>query len=155
LSQAIKTEEAGVSNDNTGPLGEQRGILFVILISLVTLGIYSFYWVYMTCEETKKHRGGEGIGGIIALLIQFVFSPINWFVIPSEVGKMYREDGQEPGMTGWTGLWLFLPLAGWIIWTVKVQGRLNRYWERKQLELGAPPPAPEIEPETPPAAPAT
>jgi Domain of unknown function (DUF4234) len=138
---------------NTGPLGQQRGILFVILISLVTLGIYSFYWVYVTCDETKRHRGGEGIGGIIALLIQFVFSPINWFVIPSEVGNMYREDGQEPNMTGWTGAWMFLPLAGWIIWIVKVQGRLNRYWEGKQS--GTAPVAPEIQPGEPPAAPAT
>jgi hypothetical protein len=32
-------------------------------------------------------------------------------------------------MTGWTGLWILLPLVGWFVWIVKVQGALNRYWE--------------------------
>jgi hypothetical protein len=32
-------------------------------------------------------------------------------------------------MTGWTGLWVLLPLVGWFVWVVKVQGALNRYWQ--------------------------
>jgi Domain of unknown function (DUF4234) len=120
-----------VSNGNTGPVGHHRGILFVVLISIITLGIYGFYWVFKTCEEMKKHRG-DGIGGVIALVIQFVFAPINWFVIPSEAGKTYNDDGREAPLTGWTGLWMFLPLIGFIIWVVKVQGALNRYWASKQ-----------------------
>ena len=120
-----------MSNGTTGPVGKQRGILFVILISIITLGIYGFYWVFKTCEEMKKHRG-DGIGGVIALVIQFVFTPINWFVIPSEVGKTYEDDGREAPLTGWTGLWMFLPLIGFIIWVVRVQGALNRYWASKQ-----------------------
>jgi hypothetical protein len=111
--------------------------VFVILISIVTLGIYHLYWVFKTCEEMKKHRG-EGIGGIIALLIQFVFAPINWFVIPSEVGKTYKDDGRDAPLTGWTGAWMFLPLIGFIIWVVRVQGGLNRYWASKQ-DVQAPP----------------
>ena len=31
-----------------GPVGKQRGVVFVLLITLVTLGIYSLYWVYKT-----------------------------------------------------------------------------------------------------------
>ena len=29
----------------SGPLGQQRGIGFAILISIITLGIYTFYWM--------------------------------------------------------------------------------------------------------------
>jgi Domain of unknown function (DUF4234) len=157
-----------VANGNTGPLGQQRGILFVILISIVTLGIYGFYWVFKTCEEMKEHRG-EGIGGVIALVIQFVFAPINWFLIPSELGKTYSDDGREAPLTGWTGLWMFLPLIGFIIWVMRVQGGLNRYWASKQEAVAGPaeatppaaepaPPAeppstPEAAPEPPPAGP--
>ncbi|MFN2469208.1 MAG: hypothetical protein ABR521_13895 [Gaiellaceae bacterium] len=37
-------------------------------------------------------------------------------------------------MTGKTGLWVFpgiLIIVGPIIWIVKVQGALNRFWESK------------------------
>ena len=47
---------------------------------------------------------------------------------------MYAQDGREKPMTGWTGLWFFpgliLIIPG-IVWFVKVQGALNRYWESK------------------------
>ena len=44
---------------------------------------------------------------------------------------MYRGDGRTAPMTGWTGLWILLPLIGFIVWTAKVQGALNRYWTSK------------------------
>jgi hypothetical protein len=62
------------------------------------------------------------------------------FLIPSDVGKLYKADGREAPMTGWTGLWQFLPIVGQIVWFVKVQGALNRYWDSKAA------PAPTAEP---------
>ena len=113
-----------------GAVGKPRGILFVIVLSIVTLGIYHLYWYYKSFEEMKRHTG-NGIGGILGLLIAIIFNPINWFVMPSEIGHMYRGDGREAPMTGWTGLWILLPLVGWFVWTIKIQGALNRYWESK------------------------
>lgn len=49
---------------------------------------------------------------------------------------MYRARGWNPPVTTLTGLWVLLPLVGSIVWFVKVQGALNRYW----TALGAPPP---------------
>ena len=117
---------------NTGPLGKERGVAFVIVISIVTLGIYALYWDYKTLEEMKQHTG-DGVGGVIGLVIGLVIGIVNFFVIPSEVGKMYRSDGREAPITGWTGLWVLLPLVGFIVWVVKVQRSLNRYWESKAL----------------------
>jgi Domain of unknown function (DUF4234) len=121
------------TSGNTGPLGQPRGIGFGILLFIVTIGIYSLYWVYKTQEEVKQHSG-EGIGGVLGLVIWILISAVSAFVIPSEIGKMYRKDGQEPPVTGWTGLWLF-PFGALIIpaivWFVKVQRSLNRYWEGK------------------------
>jgi Domain of unknown function (DUF4234) len=113
-----------------GPIGKPRGVLFVIVLSIVTFGVYHLYWYYKSFEELKRHTG-NGIGGILGLLIAIVFNPINWFVLPSEIGSMYRGDGREAPMTGWTGLWILLPLVGWFVWTIKTQGALNRYWESK------------------------
>jgi Na+/proline symporter len=121
------------TSGNTGPLGQPRGIGFGILIFIVTLGFYSWYWVYKTEEEMKLHTG-EGLGGVLGLVIWIVLHPVMAFVIPSEIGKMYKKDGQEQPMSGWTGLWLFpfgYLIIPAIVWFVKVQEALNRYWEGK------------------------
>jgi hypothetical protein len=121
---------------NTGPLGRPRGIGFGIVLYIVTLSFYSWYWVFKTQEEMKQ-RTGEGLGGVIALVIWIVISPVSAFVIPSEVGKMYAKDGKRPPMTGWTGLWLFpggIILIPAIVWFVKIQGALNRYWQEASTE---------------------
>jgi hypothetical protein len=128
------------ATSNTGPLGQPRGIGFGILMFIVTIGIYSLYWVFKTQDEVKNHSG-EGVGGVLGLVIWIVVNPVSWFVIPSEVGKMYKLDGREPPFTGWTGLWFLLPLFGWIVWFVKVQGALNRYWEAKAAPIAPPAPA--------------
>ena len=114
----------------SGPLGQQRGIGFAILISIITLGIYTFYWVFKTQEEVKEHSG-IGVGGVLGFVIYFLLSPVTWFLVPSEVGKMFRADGREAPFSGWTGLWILLPLIGAFVWFIKVQGALNRYWSSK------------------------
>ena len=124
---------------NTGPLGRPRGIGFGFLLYIVTLSFYSWYWVFKTQEEMKQ-RTGEGLGGVIGLVIWIVISPVSAFVIPSEVGKMYAKDGKHPPMTGWTGLWLFpggIILIPAIVWFVKIQGALNRYWHEASTEAAS------------------
>jgi hypothetical protein len=116
---------------STGPPGKPRGVLFVLLISLITIGIYTIYWAYKTHEEMKQHTG-DGLGGVLGLVIWILISPVSAFVIPSEIGKMYNRAGRASPVTGWTGLWFFpfgiliIPL---IVWFVKVQRALNQYWQ--------------------------
>jgi hypothetical protein len=118
---------------NTGPLGQPRGIGFGIVIFIVTFGIYSLYWVFKTHDEVKNHSG-QGVGGVLGLVIYIVVSPITWFLVPSEIGKMIKQDGRPAPFTGWTGLWLLLPIIGAFVWFIKIQGALNRYWESKSVD---------------------
>jgi drug/metabolite transporter superfamily protein YnfA len=115
----------------TGPLGQPRGIGFGILLFIVTLTIYGWYWAFKTHEEMKEHTG-DGLGGVLGIVIWILINPVSAFVIPSEVGKMYARRGGIQPLSGWTGLWLY-PFGVFIIpaivWFVKVQGSLNRYWE--------------------------
>jgi Domain of unknown function (DUF4234) len=114
-----------------GPVGETRSIGLSILWFILTLGIYSLYWVYKTQEEVKRYSG-HGIGGVLGLVIYLVISPVTFFVVPSEVRYMYEDlDGGKSPVRGIHGLWILLPLIGPIIWFVQVQGALNRYWESK------------------------
>jgi hypothetical protein len=133
-------KEAGMGVlDDRRPVGRPRGIGFGILMFIITLGFYGWYWVYVTEEEMKQHAG-EGLGGVLGLVIWILLSPVMAFVIPSEVGKMYARAGQQPPVTGWTGLWLFpfgLLIVPAIVWFVKVQEALNRYWESAAPETAA------------------
>jgi hypothetical protein len=119
-----------------GPVGNTRSIGLSILWAILTLGIYTFVWVYKTQEETKRYSG-NGVGGVLGLVIYILISPVTYFIVPSEVRYMYEDlDGQKSPVRGIFGLWFLLPLIGSIVWFVQVQGALNRYWESK----GAPPP---------------
>jgi hypothetical protein len=117
-----------------GPLGETRSIPLSILWAILTIGIYTFVWVYRTQEEIKRYSG-NGIGGVIGLVIWLVVGIVTYFVVPSEVRYMYEDlDGGGKGSSpvrGVTGLWVLLPIAGPFIWFFKMQGALNSYWESK------------------------
>jgi hypothetical protein len=124
----------------TGPLGQPRGIGFGILLFVVTFGFYGWYWAFKTQEEMKEHTG-DGLGGILGLVIWILVGFVSAFVIPSEVGKMYAKAGRQPPITGWTGLWLvpgIVLIVPAIVWFVKVQGALNRYWEGAPAVAPAP-----------------
>jgi hypothetical protein len=65
---------------------------------------------------------------VIGLVLGILINPVNWFGLPSEIGNMYGRAGQPKPVSA-TGSWNLIPLIGFIIWTVKVQGALNRAWE--------------------------
>jgi hypothetical protein len=139
------------STAGSGAVGEKRGVAFVIIIGFITLGFYWWYWAYKTQDEMKQHSG-EGLGGVLGLVLWILLTIVTVFTIPSEVGKLYERAGRSKPITGWSGLWMLLPLVGWIVWFVKVQGRLNDYWDSAQAAPAAKPPAepaPPAEPEAP------
>ncbi len=114
-----------------GPVGNQRSIGLSILWAILTLGIYTFIWVYRTHNEIKRYSG-NGVGGVVGLVIYILIGIVSVFVIPSEVRYMYEElDGEKSPVRGVTGLWNLIPLIGTLIWFIKVQGALNRYWASK------------------------
>jgi Domain of unknown function (DUF4234) len=115
------------------PLGKPRGVGITIVLTIVTLGIYGLVWIWKSFAEVKRYRG-QGIGGPGVFLCLIL---VGYFLLPSYVGKMYEEDGQQnPPVSGISGFWVFLPYVGTFVWLAKVQGALNRFWQGK----GAPPP---------------
>jgi uncharacterized protein DUF4234 len=112
------------------PLGKPRGWVVVLLLTLVTLGIYGLVWQYKTFQEMKDHTG-NGIGGAIGLILALFVGFVNPFLMSAETGNMYEAAGEEKPVSGITGLWILLPLIGGIIWLVKTQGALTRYWEAR------------------------
>jgi hypothetical protein len=120
------------------PIGKCRSAGMVILLFLVTFGIYPIIWYYSTYNEMNRWRG-QGWSGGLYLLFQFLFpfpliaSP---WLIPAYVGRMYAEDNRPKPITGNTGFWIFCPIVGVFVWIVKIQNALNEFWASK----GAPRP---------------
>jgi hypothetical protein len=118
-----------------GPKGKVRSPAAVIIFSIITLGIYYIVWLYKVFHENKQFSGsGLGGGGALVLailgwitggLLWIVF----WFVLPSEIGLIEERAGHGKRVRGVTGFWNLIPLVGFIIWVVKVQGAMNRLYD--------------------------
>ena len=108
-------------------LGKRRSIGLVILLSIVTCGIWTIVWAYQNGDELKRWSG-QGIGGVGYLIITILVSPVTMFLMAGEVEELYRRDGKEPPITTIWGLWFLLPIIGNIIWYVRIQNSINDYW---------------------------
>jgi hypothetical protein len=101
-----------------------------ILLTIVTLGIWAFLWTYRTSEDLKRYNG-DGLGGVLAIVILLLVSPVLMFTIPNEIKNMYERDGRQSPVSAIWGLWFLLPLIGNIVWYVRVQRALNDFWSSK------------------------
>ena len=114
-----------------GPLGKVRSTGTCVLLTIVTLGFYTWYWYYKTHDEMKQHSG-TGLGGGLALVLAIFVGIAMPFVTSNEVGGLYERRGQAKPVSAATGLWALL--LGWfffvglIVWFVKTNGALNAYW---------------------------
>jgi hypothetical protein len=115
----------------TMPIGTIRNTGTCILLTIVTLGFYTWYWYYKTHDEMKRHSG-TGIGGAVALILAIFVGIVMPFLTPNEVGGLYERRGQAKPVSAATGLWFLL--LGWllfvgaIVWFVKTNKALNDYW---------------------------
>ena len=118
---------AAVTAADTGPIGKPRSIGLVILLTIVTLGVWTVIWSYQNGTELKEHAR-TGLGGVGYLLLTLFIAPVTMFMMASEVEQLYRRDGKEPPITTIWGLWFLLPIIGNLIWYVRIQKSINDYW---------------------------
>jgi uncharacterized protein DUF4234 len=117
-----------VTAESARPTGHARAVSFVLVMSVITLGIYTLFWMYKSFAEIRRYRQ-QGVGGLVGLLLALVIVSI--FLLPAYVGRMYKEDGwDDRPISGWAGWWHLLPYVGVLIWMAKIQGNLNRFWEQ-------------------------
>lgn len=119
-----------MTTETPGPIGKPRSVPLTILVTIVTFFIWAMVWSYLTGEDLKKYRG-EGLGGILYLVITFILYPVSMFLLADEVQKMYEEAGEEPRITTIWGLWFLLPIIGQIIWYVRIQNAINEFWQAR------------------------
>ena len=121
-------QPAGFEPDRVG--GVFYGTGLVILLTILTLGIWGIFWTYRTSEDLRKYNG-DGLGGVLGVVIYLLLSVVLMFTIPNEIKNMYERDGRQSPITALWGLWFLLPLIGHIVWYVRVQRALNDFWLNK------------------------
>jgi 4-amino-4-deoxy-L-arabinose transferase-like glycosyltransferase len=110
-----------------GPIGKRRSAGLVILLAIVTCGIWQAVWSFQNGEELKQHRN-EGLGGALHLVFALLVYPVTMFLMAGEVEEMYRKAGKQPPITTLWGLWFLLPLIGNIVWYLRIQRAINDHW---------------------------
>ena len=156
-------------DDETDVDARSEPILAIVIVAGMAAMLLTPAWGTLLDEESLDwivlavvtFIGGLLYGAfgyfLLGLVVWLVVSPVSAFVIPSELGNMYAGDGKEKPVTGLTGLWLFpfgIFVIPAIVWAVKVQGSLNRYWDEAATPAAATPSAlPAADPAPAPASP--
>jgi hypothetical protein len=111
-------------------VGQVRGTALQLLLFVVTFGIWALVYLFQSHDEMKRHSG-EGIGGLLALLVAVFAYMASPFLLSHEVGGLYERRGVRKPVSALTGLWFFpgiFLLVGPLIWFVLTNNALNRYW---------------------------
>jgi Domain of unknown function (DUF4234) len=108
----------------------------VVLLTIVTFGIYALIWTYRQHEDIKRYSG-NGVGGALGLVLYIFTGAIaTFFMLPVEVEQLYKNEGQQSPVQWTIGWWFLLPIVGNFIWYFKMQDALNAFWQQR----GAPAP---------------
>jgi hypothetical protein len=139
-AQAPGSPAPGAYTTPTGQVPERLGGVYyspglVILLSIVTLGIWTFLWVYRTGEDLKRYNG-DGLGGVLNVVLNLLLGIVLMFTIPNEIKNMYERDGRQSPVSAIWGLWFLLPIIGLFVWYFKVQRSLNDFWLSKGAMAG-------------------
>jgi len=124
------------------PLGKIRNPLAPLGLSIITLGVYIFVWLYKILEEMRHHSGdykitsgGIAVGFLFIPLFGFFWLIYLWFRIPTCVNMMKSACGSEKiELNPIMGLLNLIPFVGWVIWTVMIQSSLNDHWKSHEAK---------------------
>lgn len=84
-----------------------RSIVLMIVLNIVTLGIYGLYW-YIKFQMELKEQTGEGFGGLAHFLVTIVTLGIYGLYWNYAAGKRLASQGAED----WSLIYLILPFVG-------------------------------------------
>lgn len=128
----------------------KRNPLGVLLLSLITFGIYGLYWYYKVNEEIQRYTGDDTISpsrSLLAVIPGFllIVPPfIAYYNTSNHVVQMQQQRGMPSEIS--PALVVILALVIWIGMAAYVQEHLNRVWDSASApgapRGSAPPPPP-------------
>lgn len=84
---------------------KERNIAVCIILSLITCGIYSIYWMVVLTDELNELSGEDGTSGILALVLTMVTCGLYGFYWAYKIGEKVETCKENRGIvTSNTGL---------------------------------------------------
>jgi hypothetical protein len=112
---------------------KRRNLGLQVLWYVLTFGIYSVYWFYVTCEEMSQHLGRKDSVGLWCLL--YLLPPACLYSMYKQ-GELY-EILSDKAVERWVILllWIVFPPAVWFI----IQRKLNELADSQAAGPALPP----------------
>lgn len=125
-----------------GDLAVKRSVLRVLVFAILSGGLYSFYWFYVTRKRATEELGTNDQVGLQTLGL--IVPILNFFIIYwlfRDIDKLQK----NAGLAGFPALWFvvgpiilsFIPFVNFIagiVWLViygLVISKYNEYWDKK------------------------
>ena len=112
--------------------GTIRSVPMLVILSIVTCGIYYFYWIYKTTDEIKNFMEREDINPALELILSIVTCGLYTYYWYYKYGKIvYLEMTKKVGLDNTednTVLLIVLNLLMFIIPPAILQDKLNTIW---------------------------
>jgi len=117
-------------------IGVRRSGLTVLLFTIITCGIYQFYWLYQVMEDINKASGERRLNSGGLLLASILCMPLIWvayYKIDKELMRLSAENGcfYRENFVMWLVL-SFLCGIGLYVADFNVCGGFNEIWDKRQ-----------------------
>jgi GYF domain 2/Domain of unknown function (DUF4234) len=90
VCSAYSAREQHATDSAGRPLGKLRHPLAVYILSVLTLGLYYYYWVYKTIQECAAFTGRKDITARIDLALMLILPPWAIYVSAFRLPEMIR-----------------------------------------------------------------
>ena len=121
---------AGGAGPVVGELAIKRGVGRVIGFSILSFGIYTYYWFYVTRKQLNSELGSTDDAGLYtAGLLVPILNIIITYWLWRDLNVLRQGSGlPEFNVILWLVLSMFVPFAVLVIYPMVVN-RLNEYWD--------------------------
>jgi len=112
--------------------GKKRSVAGVLIFTIITLGIYYLYWIYVTSSETQQYLEKKTTSPGLELLLCIITCGFYWFYWIYKYSKIAVECQQKAGLPTEDNavINLILGILGLgIISSMILQASLNKVWE--------------------------
>ena len=123
---------AGGAGPLVGEMAIKRGLGRVIGFSILSFGIYGYYWFYVTRKQLNSELASTDDAGLYtAGLLVPILNIIITYWLWRDLDALRRRVGlPEFNVILWLVLSMFIPFAALIIYPMVVN-RLNEYWDAR------------------------
>ena len=110
--------------------GIVRNPVTVLLLSIITCGIYLWFWLYTIGSELKLYLSDEGINPGFNLVLSILCFPYLYYIIYRYSQKIYQAQliadvpGASDNSLAYTIIGIFLPVVSAML----MQSELNKVW---------------------------